>query len=75
MAFVVASASLAVAVIPTTVPMATFSSTASTAASESAGAETLNSSMSPIAMLKTRVVLLISVEVARTVMLWLTAVS
>ena len=53
---VVASASLAAAVMPTAVPLAAFSSTALAVPLLSAGAVTSNSSTSPIVIVKVRVV-------------------
>ena len=65
---VVASASLAAAVMPTAVPIAAFSWTALAAALESVTAPTSNSSTSPMVMVNTRVVVVVSLLVARTVM-------
>ena len=65
---VVASASLAEAVMPTVVPLAAFSFTALAEPSLSEGAVTSNSSTSPIVMVNVRVVMLVSLLVARTVM-------
>ena len=67
-ALVVASASLAAAVMPTVVPLTAFSLTALAAAFESVTAPTSNSSTSPMVMVNTRVVVVVSVLVARTVM-------
>ena len=64
----VASGSVALAVIPTTVPIAAFSVTASAATLPSTGAVTSNSSTSPMAMLKLWLELEPSALVARTVM-------
>ena len=72
---VVASASLADAVTPTVVPTMAFSSTALAVASVSVTAPTSNSSTSPIAIVNTRVVVEVSVEVARTVMSYVPAAS
>ncbi len=69
MALVVASASLAAAVIPTTVPLAAFSLTALAVASPSVTVPTSNSSTSLTAIVKVCVEKLVSAEVARTVML------
>ena len=66
--FVVASASLAKAVMPTVVPLAAFSLTALAAALVSIGAVTSNSSTSLRAMVKTVLAVEPSVLVARTVM-------
>ena len=68
MVLVVASASLAAAVMPTAVPLAAFSSTVLAAPLESLTAPTLNSSTSPRAIVKVRVVNVVSLLVARTVM-------
>ena len=72
---VVASASLAAAVIPTAVPLAAFSSTALAATLLSAGVVTSNSSTSPIVMVNVRVVVVVSLLVARTVMSYVPAAS
>ena len=64
----VASASLAAAVMPTAVPGQAFSSTALAVASTSLTAPTSNSSTSPIVIVNVRVVVEVSVRVARTVM-------
>ena len=63
-ALVVASASVANAVIPTTVPIAAFSSTALAAASLSTGVDTSNSSTSLSAMVKLWLAVEPSAEVA-----------
>jgi hypothetical protein len=75
MLLLLASASEAKAVTPTTVPLAAFSATPFAAALVSLTAPTSNSSTSPTAMLKTWVLKLPSALVARTVMLWLAAAS
>ena len=71
----VASASLASAVTPTTVSMAAFSSTTLAATSLSVGVVTSNSSTSLMLIVITAVSKLPSLESARTVMLWLAAAS
>ena len=73
MALVVASASLAEAVMPTSVPTAAFSATLSAAASVSLIAPTSNSSTSVRAIVNAWVLKLPSAEVARTTMPWLAA--
>ncbi len=75
MALTVASASLACAVMPTAAPMAALSATLLAAASASVTALTSNSSTSATAIENTWVLKLPSAEVARTVMLWLEALS
>ena len=72
---VVASASLAEAVTPTSVPLAAFSFTALAEPLLSVGAVTSNSSTSPMVIVKVRVVVLVSVLVARTVMAYVPAAS
>ena len=71
----VASASLVNAVTPTTVLVAAFSSTALIVASLSIGVVTSNSSTSLTLIVITAVSKLPSLDVARTVMLWLAAAS
>ena len=66
---VVASASLALAVMPTELPVAAFSLTALAVASVSIGAETSNSSTSLRLIVKTVSAVEASADVARTVML------
>ena len=68
MVLVVASASLAAAVIPTAVPLAAFSSTALAVPLASLTAPTLNSSTSLMLMVKFCSLVEPSAEVARTVM-------
>ena len=74
-ALVVASASLAEAVIPTSVPIAAFSATLLAAALVSLIAPTSNSSTSVRLIVKPCVLKLPSAEVARTMMPWLAAAS
>ena len=75
MVLVVASASLAEAVIPTSVPTAAFSATLLAAALASLIAPTSNSSTSVRLTVKACVLKLPSAEVARTTMPWLAAAS
>ena len=70
-----ASASVAKAVMPTTVPLAAFSATVLAAALVSVGVLTANSSTSVTVMVKVWVLNEPSATVAWTVMVWLAAVS
>ena len=65
---VVASASLAAAVMPTVVPLAAFSSTALAEPFAVGRRGHVESSTSPIVMVNVRVVVVVSLLVARTVM-------